>query len=274
MDSRDHASSLTVMFSMSHLPDLHPGFFHLLELGAYISMKNYSLAAFCGLQRHGGSPPRPLVPHSVDLAKKVRLSFICYPDERTKEGRIAMALGPNTFRATLEEDSTPTTLASLTRALNFATHSYAVMEPQSLRVFLARAFYLVVYRTLQLSSNTSAMALNPDAFLSSFEWYENLRSYRVDDWLYAPGGAMHKKGVVDEINARLKEEYKHFSLSIPSRVPKRRDLLNGASESPLTSGEDDEEDVEPQEKGKGNKRNRRETDEEGKKRKKLKSSGM
>lgn len=107
-DARDQASSLTEMFSTYHLPG-NPGFFHLLQHGAYISTNDYKLKAFCGLQNHGSSPPRPLRRRparrrSPNLAKKASLSFIYYPDERTKE-RIAMAFARYIRRGLYARDS-------------------------------------------------------------------------------------------------------------------------------------------------------------------------
>lgn len=78
-DELDSAGSFTCMISNSRLPpDYEHGRFHLLALGLYVKLKPSMVSNFCGLNKHGGSPPiapkgQRLSPHAY------RLMNVCYP---------------------------------------------------------------------------------------------------------------------------------------------------------------------------------------------------
>ena len=91
-DMHDHGPSLTAMFNFGHLPELHPGYFFLMELGAYTELNKYTLLAFSGLQTHGGSPPRTLSKDSPLAEDAVRLTFIAYPSRGAMEKTEATVL--------------------------------------------------------------------------------------------------------------------------------------------------------------------------------------
>lgn len=58
IDKPDSAGSLTCMISASRLPSgYESGRFHLLGLGIYFALDPDAVMLFCGLNRHGGSPP-------------------------------------------------------------------------------------------------------------------------------------------------------------------------------------------------------------------------
>ena len=59
IDSSDNITGLSCMISAVDLPDDYDsGQFHLLELGVFISLKNFKILYFSGLRQHGGTIPR------------------------------------------------------------------------------------------------------------------------------------------------------------------------------------------------------------------------
>lgn len=58
MDTLDSAGHFTQMVVSSDIPaDYHPGRFHILGLGLYVTTHNHVCICFSGLRRHGGTGP-------------------------------------------------------------------------------------------------------------------------------------------------------------------------------------------------------------------------
>lgn len=79
LDCGDSAGALTAMVASSRLPPLYEaGRFHLLGLGVYIKLNLTTVTCFCGLNRHGGSPP--IAPKGVKILHKkpIRIMGIDY----------------------------------------------------------------------------------------------------------------------------------------------------------------------------------------------------
>lgn len=80
-DMLDSPGSLTCMIANSRLPpDYESGRFHLLGLGLYIRLEPTMVMNFCGLNRHGGSPP--IAPDGQTVSDSAyRLMGVCYPPD-------------------------------------------------------------------------------------------------------------------------------------------------------------------------------------------------
>ena len=58
VDCLDCVGCLTTMMAMSRLPEgYEAGRFHLLALGVYARLDFMKILVFCGLNKHGGTPP-------------------------------------------------------------------------------------------------------------------------------------------------------------------------------------------------------------------------
>lgn len=85
-DNGDSAAGLTCMIANSRLPDNYePGRFHMLYIGAYFRLESLTIMSFCGLHKHGGTPPisptgKPLDPSAC------RKTTVCYPSENMLSG--------------------------------------------------------------------------------------------------------------------------------------------------------------------------------------------
>jgi hypothetical protein len=86
IDRCDSAGGLTTMVANSRLPEgYEAGRFHLLGLGCYIKLEHSMTMAFCGLNRHGGSPP--IAPPGEELLLHAyRLMTVLYPPQSMMSG--------------------------------------------------------------------------------------------------------------------------------------------------------------------------------------------
>lgn len=95
-DENDAAAGFSCMTVLSDLPDeegWEPGRFHLLTLGAFVTLEPFLVVFFTGRLRHGGTAPlqppgdvKPLPPWAY------RLTAIGYPSRRIVEGDVRHAL--------------------------------------------------------------------------------------------------------------------------------------------------------------------------------------
>ena len=85
-DDKDSAGALTCMISNSRLPPRYePGRFHLLALGGYIRLTTTMIMNFCGLYRHGGTPP--IAPEGEEVVEDAyRMMTVCYPPQSMLSG--------------------------------------------------------------------------------------------------------------------------------------------------------------------------------------------
>ncbi|TFK59530.1 hypothetical protein BDN72DRAFT_780589, partial [Pluteus cervinus] len=78
-DTHDSPGGMTVMVCNSDIPeDYECGRFHLLALGVYIKLRPGTVTGFCGLNKHGGTPPIAPVGQVV-MPHAYRLMGVCYP---------------------------------------------------------------------------------------------------------------------------------------------------------------------------------------------------
>lgn len=85
-DMLDSAGGLTCMISNSRLPENYEsGRFHLLGLGLFIRLHPTMIINFCGLNRHGGSPPISSEGENV-TDDAYRLIGVCYPPQSMLSG--------------------------------------------------------------------------------------------------------------------------------------------------------------------------------------------
>ena len=71
---------LTTMMAMSCLPKGYEDErFHLLALSIYVYLDYIKILAFCGLNKHGGTPPITLASHSKVADDAVHMMGVLYP---------------------------------------------------------------------------------------------------------------------------------------------------------------------------------------------------
>ena len=80
-DLNDSIGGLTTMIANSRLPaGYEPGRFHLLWIGCYFKLSEFTTVTFCGLNRHGGTPP--IAPKGTLPAEHAyRAMVVCYPPQ-------------------------------------------------------------------------------------------------------------------------------------------------------------------------------------------------
>ncbi|TFK62993.1 hypothetical protein BDN72DRAFT_719713, partial [Pluteus cervinus] len=84
-DTHDSAGGLTTMISNSRLPSTYEaGRFHLLGLGVFFILTCLTVMTFCGLFRHGGSPPISI--DSTVVKDAYRVMVVCYPPHAMLSG--------------------------------------------------------------------------------------------------------------------------------------------------------------------------------------------
>jgi hypothetical protein len=94
IDRLDSIGALTTMISNSRVPnDYEAGRFHLLWLGCYIVLTPFKIVSFCGLNRHGGTPPIA-PPGTTPLNHAYRLMIVLYPPQSmiSQAGRLVLPL--------------------------------------------------------------------------------------------------------------------------------------------------------------------------------------
>lgn len=71
IDKGDSEGALTEMIACNNVPEdgYHGGFFHLIELGVFVTLESFNCLFFSGLRLHGGTSPICTdVAHWVDYA--------------------------------------------------------------------------------------------------------------------------------------------------------------------------------------------------------------
>src|SRR5271155_3372271 len=78
-DLNDSVGGLMTMITNSRLPaGYEPGRFHLLLMGCYFKLSQFTVVAFSGLNRHGATPPT--APQAILPAEHAyRATVVCYP---------------------------------------------------------------------------------------------------------------------------------------------------------------------------------------------------
>lgn len=87
VDCLDCVGCLTTMMAMSRLPKgYEAGRFHLLSLGVYARLDFMKILVFCGLNKHGGTPPIAPPGQSVIDPHATRMMGVMYPPESMING--------------------------------------------------------------------------------------------------------------------------------------------------------------------------------------------
>lgn len=85
-DTLDSIAGMTSMIANSRLPPQYEhGRFHVLILGCYVRLKPSTVVTFCGLMKHGGTPPIA-PPQAVVAQDAYRLMTVCYPPHSILSG--------------------------------------------------------------------------------------------------------------------------------------------------------------------------------------------
>ena len=80
-DEGDAPACYTVMIANNRVPDRYrDGRFHLLFLGGYVRQRQGRFTMFCGLNRHGATPPISPLGEEV-LLDAYRMMMVHYPPE-------------------------------------------------------------------------------------------------------------------------------------------------------------------------------------------------
>ena len=82
-DRRDLLAGITAMICISDMPKTYQGGrFHFLVWSAYVLLERNIVVSFCGLQKHGGTPP--LAPPGVEPhPSAIRGTIVLYPPEHS-----------------------------------------------------------------------------------------------------------------------------------------------------------------------------------------------
>ncbi|KAF9522821.1 hypothetical protein CPB83DRAFT_899324 [Crepidotus variabilis] len=174
-DNGDSAGSQTAMMANSRLPQgYEDGRFHLLGLGCYIKLEHSMIMSFCGLYRHGGSPPiaprarsySPCIPCDV-CQLSAAIHIICRRRPRLTLASInkkeLLKLGPEvtTYKSFTEPDN-------YSNEANWAVDGVVLMDRHShFRFFLRLLFLMVSYIVQQLPQDYECR-IDSDKFFEAF----------------------------------------------------------------------------------------------------------
>jgi len=87
VDCLDCVGCLTTMMAMSRLPEgYEAGRFHLLSLGVYTWLDFMKILVFCGLNKHGGTPPIAPPGQLIVDPHATRMMGVMYPPESMING--------------------------------------------------------------------------------------------------------------------------------------------------------------------------------------------
>ena len=87
VDCLDCVGCLTTMMAMSRLPEgYEAGRFHLLALGVYARLDFMKILVFCGLNKHGGTPPIAPPGQLIVDPHAIRMMGVMYPPESMING--------------------------------------------------------------------------------------------------------------------------------------------------------------------------------------------
>lgn len=80
IDKGDSEGALTCMLACNNVPadGFHGGFFHLIELGVFVTLETFNCLFFSGLRLHGGTAPI-CTDSALWVEYATRLVFVLYP---------------------------------------------------------------------------------------------------------------------------------------------------------------------------------------------------
>lgn len=190
-DLNDCCASFTAMTAGIHLQNgVHPGNFHFLALGAYVTLTHCTTPIFSAPHQHGGTAPfvpADMTPCSDDL----RIGFISYPNlialERTRPTASYSIIHGNDIPGTLTTPgslvaSDPNTQIPINSRTTFARDGLASMEKPALARLLCRDEFLLKHWKEKQSGLQSSQTLRFEDFARSYD------GTSMEPWPLGPGG--------------------------------------------------------------------------------------
>ncbi|KIJ90487.1 hypothetical protein K443DRAFT_15192 [Laccaria amethystina LaAM-08-1] len=183
--------------AMSRLPkDYEDGRFHLLALGICVHLEYMRISVFCGLNKHGGTPPIAPSGHSEVARDATRMMGVMYPPEAMINGAgsvktILATLG----KGHLELPPEVTGYVSLqqqksSNEANWATDGESVMEDISLFRYVSRSLLQVSSHVLMQLPPRLRILINTEQFLNSISMVdEDGNIITPGNWAHAPNAA-------------------------------------------------------------------------------------
>lgn len=224
-DSHDCQQAYTCMFAMCNFAKygIHPGMFHLLELGLYVELFNYRFIYFSGLHFHAGSPPR--APFGVPIPDDaVRFVEIHYPNEHLLSGlsvpAVIAAGGGGSSRVEVLAGSRydPECKAKFQKGpLNFIRDAPSMMTRNSYLDYIPKQIAIHLESIL---AQSPFLQLNTEALGKLFMDRDSGEVFDYcKDWKYAPGKLTEDlKEDMRRISRQVEEAKVEVSLSVPTQI--------------------------------------------------------
>lgn len=191
-DLNDCCASYTAMTAAINLQKgVHPGNFHFLALGAYVTLTHLTTPIFSAPHQHGGTAPcvpADMTPHSDDL----RVGLISYPNlialERSRPIASYSLVHGNDIAGVL---ATPGSLVAgdpkaqipVNSRTTFARNGLACMDKAALERLLLRDEFILKHWKDAQSGLLSSQTLKFEDFANSSD------GVPMEAWLMAPGGS-------------------------------------------------------------------------------------
>ena len=228
-DKHDCPMAMTSMIAGSSLPvGFHPGFFFLLEYGVFVTMHKYTVICFCGLMKHGGTPP--YAPEGVPVPLwALRLTVIWYAScvfverlaacnlcclpVRGKGQTFLLETFPYHTRTAKDYRYAPHT----SEKGDFIHQGHRVMPENCLRQFISRDLAVVIQGFLMGLDPSAYMLVDMSRMCSSFYHLEmdgeGTKHIYTEPWDLGPGG--DKITERQDILMELKEYYERAASFSP-----------------------------------------------------------
>ncbi|TFK61813.1 hypothetical protein BDN72DRAFT_733089, partial [Pluteus cervinus] len=174
-DAHDSAGGLTTMISNSRLPSTYEaGRFHLLGLGIFFMLVCLTVITFCGLFRHGGSPP--ISNDSTIVNYAYRVMVVCYPPHAMLSGAgitvlpLASASGSSLFRLG-PEITTPRLFHGVVRAskeASWAREGQSIMQCDCHVEFFVKNLHCLCFYLFNQLPSDYRVSIDPKLFFQAF----------------------------------------------------------------------------------------------------------
>lgn len=196
-DLNDSPGHFTAMTCLSQLQDgIHPGLFHILDLGVYLELPRGVTVIFSGCHRHGGTAP--IIPaHMTRLPTDIRITCISYPNLKMflRMGPLSLCAAPPSCRV----DDTMMTPAHVdeaklysnqpppaTNRATFAESGKFCMADKPRELFYCRDAWATYLATIK------AGGFNPEILpLHEIQTYTD--GSELPEWTLGPGGDAEKR---------------------------------------------------------------------------------
>jgi hypothetical protein len=202
------------MMAMSRLPEgYEDGRFHLLALGIYVRLEYMKILVFCGLNKHGGTPPIAPPGHSEVAHDATRMMGVMYPPEAMVNGSgsvktILATLGKGYLELPPEVTGyafvfsvlfSKSKLMFFCRSLqqqkssneaNWATDGESIMEDVSLFRYVSRSLLQLSSHVLMQLPQRLHVLIDTEQFLNSISMVDNDGNIITPgNWAHAPNAA-------------------------------------------------------------------------------------